>query len=137
MSVGGVLPLGPGVSAMGEGTVGISSRKASAISASSRVLTWDDASTGPERPPSLLGRGVSMTMGFSLFGVEISDTCPDVSNPTWDRSSLTSMVMLTSLSAFGRVALMGLAIRMERQLPGGDAFHSGPSAVDHGMSTFR
>ena len=51
-------------------------------------------------------------MGFSLFGVEFPDVCPDMSNTTWDRSSLTSMVMLTSLSTFGRVALMGLTIRV-------------------------
>ena len=66
-SMGGALPLGPGVSAVGQGEVGISPRKASPLSASSGVLTWDDVSTGPE---SLWGRGVSMTMGFSLFGVE-------------------------------------------------------------------
>ena len=78
-----------------------------------------------------------MTMEISLFGVKFSYTCPDMSNPAWDRSSLTSMVMLTSLSAFGRVALMGLAIRMEGQSPGGDTFCSGPSAMDCGMSTSR
>ena len=81
-SAGRALLLGPGVSAVGEGAVGISSREASAILASSGVLTWDDVSTGPERSPSLLGRSVSTTMGFSLFGVEFSDKCPDVSNPT-------------------------------------------------------
>ena len=52
-SAGGVPPLSPGVSAMGEGVVGISSREASTISASSGVLTWDDVSTGPEGSPSL------------------------------------------------------------------------------------
>ena len=59
------------------------------------------------------GRGVSKTTGFCLLGVEFSDTCPDMSNTAQDNSSLTSMVMLTSLSTIGRVALMGLAIRME------------------------
>ena len=76
VSLGGVLLLGPGVSVVGEGAVGISSREASTISASSRVLTWDDVSTGPEGSPSLWGGGVSTTTGFSLFGVEFSDTCP-------------------------------------------------------------
>ena len=53
VSLGGVLLLGPGVSAMGKGTVGISSREASPISASSGVLTWDDMSTGLERSANL------------------------------------------------------------------------------------
>ena len=80
-SAGGALPLGPGVSAVGEGAVGIFSREAYAISASSGVLTWDDVSTCLKGSSSLWGRGVSTTMGFSLFGVESSDTCPDMSNP--------------------------------------------------------
>ena len=62
------------------------------------VFTWEYVSTGPERSPNLWGRGVSMTTGFSLFGVEIPDACPDVSNTAHHRSSLTSIVMLTSLS---------------------------------------
>ena len=107
VSVGGALPLGPGVSSGGEETVGISSREASPISASSRVLTWDDVSTGLGKSPSLVGGGVSRTKRFSLFGVEFSGMCPDMSNPAQDRSSLTSMVMLTSLSTFGRVYLDG------------------------------
>ena len=74
VSVGGVAPLGPGVSTVGEVTVGISSREASAISVSSGVLTWDDVSTGLERSLSLWGEGVSMTMGFGLFGVKFPDT---------------------------------------------------------------
>ena len=69
-------------------------------------------------------------MGFSLFGVKFSDMCLDMSNTALDRSSLTSIVMLISLSTLGGVALMGLTIRMERQLPGGNAFHSGPSVMD-------
>ena len=136
-SVGGATLLGPSVLAVVEGPAWISSKEASTISVSSGVLIWNDVSTGLERSPNLLGGGVSMTMGFSLFGVEFSDTCPDVSNPTRDRSSLTSMVMLSSLSTVHRVALMGLAIRMEGQSPEGDAFCSGPSAVDCRMSTFR
>ena len=110
-SAGGALPLGPGV-------------LASPISASSGVLTWDDVSTGLERSAHLWGRDMSTTTGFSLFGVEFPDAGPDVSNTTWDRSSLTSMVMLTSLSAFGGVALMGLIIGMERQMPKGSTFSS-------------
>ena len=89
--------------------MGISSREASPISASSGVLTWDDVSIGQGKSSGLVGEGVTRTMGSSLFGVEFPDTCPDVSNPTSDRSSLTSMVMLTSPLTFGRGALMGLA----------------------------
>ena len=136
-SLGGAPLLGPGVLVVGEGAAGISSREASPISASSGALTWDDVFTGQERSPSLWGEGVSMTMGFSLFGVEFIDTCPDAFNTTRDRSSLTSMVMLTSLSTFGRVALTEVAIRMEGQMPEGSTFSSGPSAVDCGMPTFR
>ena len=40
---------------------------------------------------------------------------PDMSNTTWDRSSVTSMVMLTSLSAFGGGALMEFGIRMDEE----------------------
>ena len=129
--------LSPGILAVGEGAAGISSREASPISASSGALTWDDVSTGPGKFPSLVGGGARRTMGFSLFGVEFSDMCPDMSNLTWDRSSLISMVMLTSLSTFGRVALMGLAIRMEEQSPEGGTFSCDPSSVDCGMSTIR
>ena len=86
--MGGMLPLDPGILAVGEGVVGISSREASTISALCGAFTWDDVSTGLEGSLSLWGRGVSMTTGFSLFGVKFSDTCPDMSNPTQDRSSL-------------------------------------------------
>ena len=68
------LLLGPGVLAMGEMVVGISSREASAISVSSGALTWDDVSTGPERDLSLWGGGVSTTTGFDLLGVKFPDT---------------------------------------------------------------
>ena len=114
--------LGPGVSAVGEEADGISSREASSISASSGVLTWDDVATAQGKTSSLVGRGVTRTMGSSLF-----DVCPDVSNPTQDRSSLTSIVILTSPFAFSRGALMGLAIRMEEEwLPGGNTLSFGP-----------
>ena len=136
-SLEGVPLQGPGVLAMGKGTVGISSREASPISASSGVPTWDDVSTGLERSPSLWGRGVSRTIGFSLFGVEFVNPCPDMSNTVQVKSSLTSMVVLTSPSTFGRVALMELAIRMEGQTPEGSAFGSGTSTVDCRMPTFR
>ena len=45
-SVGGAPLLGPGVLAVGEEAMGISSREVSPISASSGVLTWDDVTTG-------------------------------------------------------------------------------------------
>ena len=78
-------------------------------------LTWDDVSNGLGKSPGLAGIGVSRTMGSSLFGVEFPDVCQDVSNIAQDRSSLTSMVMLTSLCTFSRGALMGLGIRMEEE----------------------
>ena len=111
-SEGGAPPLGPGVLAVGEEAVGISSREVSSISASSGVLTWEDVPTGWGKSSGLVGRGVTRMIGSSLFGVEFPDTCPDLSNPTQDRSSFTSMVMLASPSTFGGGALMGLAIRM-------------------------
>ena len=46
MSVGGVMLLDVVVMAMGEVVVGTHSRDASAILASSKVLTWDEVSTG-------------------------------------------------------------------------------------------
>ena len=52
-SGGGALWLHLGVSAVGEGAAANSSREASTISESSRVLTWDDVSTGLEGSLSL------------------------------------------------------------------------------------
>ena len=133
VSEGGTPLLGPGVSAVGEEAAGISSREVSSITASSRALTWDDVSTGQGKSSTLVDEGGTRTTGSSLFGVEFPDACPDMSNPTWDRSSLTSMVMLTSLSTFGRGALTGLAIGMEEEC----TLSVGPSTLDCGMSTFR
>ena len=129
-SLAGVLLLDPGVLAMCKGAAG--------ISASSGVLTWEDVSTGQERSPNLGDRGVSMTMGFSLFGVEFPDACSDMSNTVCDRSSLSSIVMLTSLSAFGRGALMGLGTQIgEEWLPWGSPLGSCPSGMGYRMLTFR
>ena len=55
---------------------------------------------------------MAKTMGSSLFGVEAPNACPEVSDTAQDRSSLTSVVMLTHPFALGRGALMGLAVRM-------------------------
>ena len=112
VSARGVLPLGHGALAVGEMAVGISSREASPILVSSGALTWNDVSTSLEKSHSLGGGGVSMTMRLSLFGVEFLDACLDVSNTTWDRESLTSMVMLTSPSGIGGGSLMRLSIRI-------------------------
>ena len=79
---------------------------------SSGAPTWEDVSTGLGKSSGLGGRSVPKSMGSSLFGVELPDACPEVSNTARDRSSLTSMVMLTCPSAFGRGGLMGLAVRM-------------------------
>ena len=117
--------------------VGTPSRDASAILTSSRVLTWDEVSTGMGSSFSLWGGGVSMTTGFGLFGVKFPDPWPDVSNITWDRRLLTSMVMLTSLSNFGGVVLRGLVIMIVEHLPMGDAFQSSSSAMGCRMSVSR
>ena len=108
----GASPLGPGASAVGEEGAGISTREASSISASSGALTWDDVSTGLGKSSGLVDKGVTRTTGSCLFGVELPEACPDVSNPTFNRSSLTSMVMLTSPSTFDRGGLTGLAIKV-------------------------
>ena len=113
MFVGGASPLGPGILAVGEDRAGISSREVSSMSASLGALTWDDMSTGLGKSSSLVSKGVTRTTGSCLFGVELPEACSDVSNPTWDQSSLTSMVILTSPSAFGRGGLTGLAIEID------------------------
>ena len=73
MSVRGVMLLDLVVMAMGEMVVGTPSRDASAISTSSRALTWDEVSTGLGSSFSLWGGGVSMTTGFGLLGVKFPD----------------------------------------------------------------
>ena len=135
-SGGGASLLDPGASIVGEEGVGISSREASSISALLGVFTWDDMSTGWGKSSGLVGKGVTRTIGSCLFGVELPDMCSDVSKTAQDRSSLTSVVMLTSPSAFGGGSLTGLAIRMEKEwLLRGRALSSGPSMMDCGMST--
>ena len=96
-STGGVMVSGLEAMAMGEMLVGIPSRDASAISA----LTWDDVSTGWSSSFDFWGRGIGMTIGLGLPRVEFSDPQPDVSSITWDRRSLTSLVMLPSPSNLG------------------------------------
>ena len=123
-SAGGVTLLDLGVTAMAEMVVGTFPREVSAISMSSRALTWDKVSTGLGRSLSLWGGVVSTTTGFGLFGVKFPDPWPDMSNIAQDRRLLTSMVILTSLSSFGGVVLRGLAIMTAEHFPGGDAFQS-------------
>ena len=60
-----------GVTAMGEMVVGTSPREASAISTSSRALTWDEVSTSLGRTLSLWGGGVSTTTGVWSFWVQV------------------------------------------------------------------
>ena len=76
------------------------------------VPTWEDVSTSLGKSSGLGGRGVTNTMGSSLFEVEPPNACPEVSNTGWDRSYLTSVVMLTCPSTLGGGALIGLAVRM-------------------------
>ena len=78
-----------------------------------------------------------MTMGFSLFGVDFVNPCPDMSNTAQVKNSLTSVVMLTSSSIFVGVALMELAIGMKGWMPEGGALGSDTSAMDCGIHTFR
>ena len=136
-SVGGVMLLDLVHAAMGEMVVGTPCRDASTIPTSSRVLTWDEASTSLGSSFGLWGGGVSMTTGFSLLRVEFPGPWPDISNMAQDRRLLTSMVMLTSPSNFGRVVLWGLAIMMVECLPIGGTFWSGSSARFCGMSISR
>ena len=111
-SLAGMPLLDPGVLAMGEGAVGISSREASPSQhclgcSSGRMCSLDQKDL-----QIWGGRGMSMTMEFSPFWVDFPDTCPDMSNTAHDRSSLTSIVMLTSLSTFGGGVLTGLGTWM-------------------------
>ena len=116
-SKAGASLLGYGVPAVGEEVAGISCREGSSISTSSGALTWDDISTGLARSSHLGGRGVTRTMGSSLFGVELPDVCPEVFSAAQDRSCLASIVMLTCPSALGGWALMGLVVGMGLEWP--------------------
>ena len=137
MSVGGVPLLDLIVAAMGEMVVGIPSRDASAILASSWALTWDEVSTGWGSSFGLWGGGVRTTTGFGLLRVEFPDPWPDMSNIIWHRRFLTSMVMLDSPSDFGGVVLWWLAIMMVENLPIGSAFLSSYPTRYCGMSISR
>ena len=61
------------VAAMGEMVVGTPSIDASAISTSSKALTWDEVSTSLGSSFGLWGGGVSMTTQFGLLRVEFTD----------------------------------------------------------------
>ena len=71
-------------------------------------------------------------MGFGIFRGEFVNMQLGMSTTTRDRSSVTSVVMLTSLSSLGGAVLMGLATRMEGCLPGSNAFWSDFSAMGRG-----
>ena len=79
---------------------------------SSGVPTWEDVSTSLGKSSGLGGRNVTQTTGSSLFEAELPDVCPEVSHTAWDKSSLTSVVMLTCPSALGGGALIGHVVRM-------------------------
>ena len=61
------------VMAMEEMVIGTPSRDASAISTSSRVLTWDEVSTSLGSSFGLWGAGVSTTTGLGLLRVKFPD----------------------------------------------------------------
>ena len=137
-SVEGASPLGPRASTLREEGVGLPPGRHPPFQ-----LHWG-CSPGmmcPLAGGNLLvwsARGVTRTFGFHLLGVELPDVCSDVSKTAWDRRSLTSVVMLTSPSTYGRGGWMGLAIKLEGEwLLRGWALSSGPSTMDCGMSTFR
>ena len=56
----------------------------------------------------------------SLFGVELLESRPEVSRAAWDRSSLTSMVILIWPSALVGRALVGLMARVGVKPPPGE-----------------
>ena len=121
------------VTAMGEMLVEIPSRDASAIPA----LTWDEVSTGWSSSFGGWEGGIRMTTWHGLLGVELLDPWLDVSSISWDKKSLTSLVMLPSPSDFSRVDLWGLAIMMVETSPRGGTFSSGSFTMGGGMSISR
>ena len=74
------------------------------------VLTWEEVSTGLAESSSLRGSSVAKAREPGLFGVELLDALPEVSRVAWDRSSLTSMVILIWPSALGGKAQVGLLV---------------------------
>ena len=83
------------------------------------------------------GQRCDQDHGLSSPWGRASDACSDVSKTAQERSSLTSMVMLTSPSAFGRETRWACDQVRRRVTAEGGALSSGPSAMDWGMSTFR
>ena len=71
------------------------------ISASLGVLTWKEISIGLAGSSSLRGCATAKARHPGLFGVELPDARLGVSRTTWDRSSLTAMVILIWPSALG------------------------------------
>ena len=81
---------------------------------------------------------MTRTTGSRCSGVELTEACPKVSSAAQDKSSLTSMVMLTCPSALRGQALMGPVVRMGDQWPPkGGTLGSWPFPVDCKMSTSR
>ena len=77
----------------------IFSNMGSSISASSGALTWEEVSTSSAESSSLRGCVVAKARESGLFGVKLPDARPEVSRTAQDKSSLTSMVILTWPSA--------------------------------------
>ena len=113
--------------AIGEMLAEMSSREASA----SLMLTWDEVSTSQSGPSGFQGGVVRTTTGVGLLGVEHLDSQLDASSIAWDRSLLTSVIILPSNF---RVDLCGLANRMVETLPRGGIFWSGSSTGGEGIS---
>ena len=73
-----------------------------------------------------------------LSGVELLDARPEVSRTAWDRSLLTSMVMLIWPSSLGGRAMVGLAARVGlKPSPRDEALDSCSFVVDWERSTCR
>ena len=79
----------------------ICSNVGSSISASLGVLTCEEVSTGLAESSGLRDSGVAKARKPGLFGVELPEAMPEVSRAAWDRTLLTSMVILIWPSALG------------------------------------
>ena len=95
----------------------ISSNIRSSISASFGVLTWEEVSTSLAGSSDLRGSTTAKARDPGLFGLELLDAGPGVSRTTWDRSSLTSMVILIWPSALGGKAQVGLPAQVGLKSP--------------------
>ena len=116
----------------------ISSNVGSSISASLGVLNWEEISTSLAGFSSLRGSATAKARVSGLSGVELPDAGPGVSRTAWDRSLLTSMVILIWPSALGGKTQAGLPAGVGlKPLPKEGALGSCSSVADLERSTCR